>query len=523
MLGSVGTTMIIAGYAKQAVLNGNPNVFAYLGQYFSNALVMSNGIVTTNSAGILSEYGEFFPTVPGQAALMTMPDPDQTNIQGRCVVDIIRLSLDVNHDGIMDESYIGPDNTGYYWTTPFVFWANNDYDRLVLDSDGINYYDDSVASNSPAANSPATGKPTPDCDYRDGAGNRVIPSERDLQDFARLWVSGVSNTLSRLPSGSTVTLSWGGYGNSPTIDLFQAADADGGIGYLTNSTIASEQVDPIYCKYVGRIGPGSNLVLNSSQFSNHWAGDHYIWCGVSAGNDQLNLTITDRRGNLLAQSSQSIQIQDIKQMYERWTVGDGPGETPMTSVQPAGDDFSPGYPTQPFQYSYDPVYDTNDNYILYVHGWNMKVWEKDRFAESAFKRLYWQGYQGRFGVFRWPTDYGFTSELGITGSNPLTDPHNYDNSEFRAWQSATGLASKLADLNAHYPGHVYVLAHSMGNVVTGEALRLATNRVANTYVASQGAIPAHVYDGSVTNPYLIDFTHANTNLPSAFRKLTAAF
>ena len=77
--------MLIAGYAKQAVLNGKTNVFAYLGQYFTNAFVMSNGIVTTNPAGILSEYGEFFPTIPGQVALMTKPDPDQTNIQGTCV------------------------------------------------------------------------------------------------------------------------------------------------------------------------------------------------------------------------------------------------------------------------------------------------------------------------------------------------------------------------------------------------------------------------------------------------------
>ena len=30
----------------------------------------------------------------------------------------------------------------------------------------------------------------------------------------------------------------------------------------------------------------------------------------------------DPEGNVLAQSSQYIQIQDIKQMYERWTVGD---------------------------------------------------------------------------------------------------------------------------------------------------------------------------------------------------------
>jgi hypothetical protein len=100
IIGSVGTPMLIAGYAKQAVLNGYNNVFAYLGQYFTNAFVMSNGVVTTNSAGILSEYGEFFPIVPGQVALLTKPDPDQTNIQGTCVVDVIRLSLDVKTSGL---------------------------------------------------------------------------------------------------------------------------------------------------------------------------------------------------------------------------------------------------------------------------------------------------------------------------------------------------------------------------------------------------------------------------------------
>lgn len=37
---------------------------------------------------------------------------------------------------------------------------------------------------------------------------------------------------------------------------------------------------------------------------------------------------------------------------------------------------------------------------LWVHGWNMASWEKDRFAGTAFKRLCWQGPQGRRGVFR---------------------------------------------------------------------------------------------------------------------------
>ena len=204
IIGSVGTEMHIAGYAKQAVLNGKTNVCAYLGQYFTNAFGMSNGIVTTNPAGILSEYGEFFPTVPGQVALMTMPDPDQADTNGTCVVDIIRLSLDVNHDGIMDETYTGPDNTGP--GAPFVFWVNNDYDRWTYSLlDGS--VEDDVASDSAYATCPYTPTvTTPDCEYRDVNGNRAIPCPRDLEDYTRLWVSGASNTLSRLPSGSTVIL-----------------------------------------------------------------------------------------------------------------------------------------------------------------------------------------------------------------------------------------------------------------------------------------------------------------------------
>jgi hypothetical protein len=50
-------------------------------------------------------------------------------------------------------------------------------------------------------------------------------------------------------------------------------------------------------------------------------------------------------------------------MYERWTVGDietvpsgsYPPLQPMTNALPANDNFSPGYPTTPFAYSYDSV------------------------------------------------------------------------------------------------------------------------------------------------------------------------
>ena len=469
MFGSVGQPMILGAWAKYSIQGSSPTKYAYLGQYFfTNAFMLdANGNVTTTNTGVVSPYGEFFPTQPGPVALITMPDID-TQMQATGIVQVISLALDANHDGTIDTTFNGPDFVSA--NHPYLFWANNNYDRYKLDSDGVNFYDDDVASNDPTANCPYTGVSTPDCNYLDGSGNRVIPCARDLQDFTRLWVCGLtSNLVATMPAGSTVTLSWGDVGNpnpnNPTIDLFAAADADGGMGYLTNSSTASTQIDPLSCPYIGRLGPGSNLQLNASSFANHWAGNHFIWCGVATGNGQLTLTIADANSNMLAKTSIYIQLVDIKQMYERWTVGDDPNNAPASAAQIATNDLPSG--VWPFRYA-NPG-NANTPYILYVHGWNLEPWEKDRWAESAFKRLYWQGYQGRFGEFRWPTDYGFTGDY----VDVLTDRRNFDNSEFNAWQSGLGLLYKLTDLYNQYPGHVYMIAHSLGNIVAGEALRYA--------------------------------------------------
>jgi len=482
-----------AGYAKMAVLNGYPGVYGYLGQYFDQAYAISNGIVTTNTTGVLSPYGYFFATQPGLAALVTMPDVD-TGARGTCTVYCVSLVLDKNHDGNMDLSFNGPDTTSQ--NSPYVFWANNNFDRWKLDADdNTNYMDDVQLGFCPYT----PGTPTPDCNYRDQYGNRVIPTTRDLQDFFRLWVCGIdTNLLAKLPSGSTITLNWGDLGSpnsaNPTIDLFQASDADGGIEYLTNETAAANQINPVYAGYVGRVAPGQSIQLNSSFFSG-WAGNHFVICGVSNGIGGLNLIVKDGSGNVLGQATTYLQIVDVKQMYERWTVGDNPTNAPLNVAEMASEDLPVGVPS--FHYA-NPGNSTTP-YILYVHGWNMERWEKDRFAETAFKRLYWQGYQGRFGEFRWPTSWGFTGDFGQLVTDPQ-EKDNFDNSENFAWLAGTGLLNKLNDLNAQYPGQVYVLAHSMGNIVTGEALRLAgNNQLVNTYVASQAAVTAHVYDETVPN------------------------
>ncbi|MGH7979275.1 MAG: hypothetical protein ACREE6_07860, partial [Limisphaerales bacterium] len=479
MFGSVGQPMILGAWAKYLIEGSSPAKYAYLGQYFTtNAFeVDSNGNMTTNVAGIVSPYGEFFPTQPGPAALITMTNLD-TGTQATGIVNVISLALDANHDGTVDPTWNGPDMTSA--SAPYVFWANNNLDRWDIE-DNVAFDEtdqDDVLPGDATDPSQNLDPDDSDCNYTVN-GQREIPGTRDLEDFARLWICGISsNVLAALPPGCTISLNWGDIGNpnpnNPTIDLFPAADPNGGMGYLTNETIATAQINPLEDACMGRIGPGSNLVLNVSDL---WPGNYFIWCGVSNGEGGLNLTITGPNSNVLAQTTAYIQIVDIKQMYERWTAGDDSSVAPLTTAQLATNDLPAGM-SQPFRYVNPPAASTP--YILLVHGYNMEAWEKDRYAEAAFKRLYWQGYQGRFGDFHWPTA---TYALGFGGS------------EIQAWNSAQGLLNKLNDLDSQYPGRVYLAAHSLGNVVAGEALRLAgSNQVVNTYVAMQGAVSSHAYD-----------------------------
>src|SRR5207249_7161277 len=117
------------GWAKQRIVNGSQSRFAYLGQYFDKAYKADG----TTETGILSEYGEFFPTEPGLTILKTKPDPDQNNSHGEARVYVLKIQLDVNHDGVMDATYTGPDNTSA--ERPFVFWVNNDNDGTGIGQD----------------------------------------------------------------------------------------------------------------------------------------------------------------------------------------------------------------------------------------------------------------------------------------------------------------------------------------------------------------------------------------------------
>src|SRR5690606_4273311 len=148
-----------------------------------------------------------------------------------------------------------------------------------------------------------------------------------------------------------------------------------------------------------------------------------------------------------------LKLQNVEDMYETWTVGDvgPPGIVSSAWPAPAADQSGGSSLPQP-----DPNRPADLDYIMFVHGWNMAPWEKEAFASTMFKRLWHQGYKGRFGAFRWPTFHS-------PGFFEIINKH-FDASEERAWKSAQPLANLLTQLSLKYRNasgsRVRLYAHS---------------------------------------------------------------
>jgi hypothetical protein len=306
-------------------------------------------------------------------------------------------------------------------TNPFCFWINNNHDgyERIWNLNGWNNVQDDLSG-------------------KDDLSETSITCTRDLEDFSVLGINLSELTREAVTNGSIVVkLESAG----PQIRLFPQFGS--GTAYLTDSNTAQQQITAPYTASVGTIGdPLPNWLWTNS------AAPNLLYYGIS-GQGELKVALYAKDGTLIGHGqSVWLNLQDVKQMYDSGSGAEA------------------------------------NQYILFVHGMGMSDGadgSKVHFANTAYKRLWWQGYKGHFGAFEWPC-------LGFTA---------YDQSEYNAWQSATALKDKLDDLNSSYSGNVYLFAHSQGNVVAGEALRLGAT--VNDYVACQGAVSAHAYSPGTPN------------------------
>ncbi|HEV2692653.1 MAG TPA: alpha/beta hydrolase [Verrucomicrobiae bacterium] len=482
-LQSVGSSQQFAGYAKLAVTNGYTGTYAYLGQYFDESYkIDTNGNITATKTGILSPYGEFFATEPGRVALVTMPDID-TGERGTNIVHCVSLQVDKNHDGVMDSSFNGPDTTSL--ASPMVCWVNNGY--TVAGTGGDLDKDLPVPADHPEYKNYLAGK---------------VTCPRDLENFFRMWIRGVP----QLPStqGYAVTFSMIAMSGNPAINLYDSSDSAGGTGYLTDTNVAADQartvfssnLNPEYGNSLATISSTQSYTLPASYFDfNYPYHSRYLFEGAGIGLGQLTMTIS-QNGNVLCQSSVWLDLHDIKDLYEQAHAVNVP------------DGLPPSRSTSQFiiDRRTSTAADESPQIVVFVHGINNTEFDYYNSTEAIFKRLYWSGYHGKVAGFRWPCAY-------LPFDNTL-NPFNYNLGEFYAWHSASALKDYLTYLNnranmANY--QINILAHSQGNIVASEAVRLGAPF--DNYVLTQGAAPAHSYDAGA--PSLSDVLAAEAITPTA--------
>lgn len=349
----------------------------------------------------------------------------------------IEMGMDGNRDDTID--FDNPDDAKY------LFWVNDDVDVI---SGGEEDDADSGTAN---------------------CNDSVITCRRDLEDFTRLHVRVDDNTANL--SGITYWLKFDNVSaGSPALNLFEAVDTS--LDYLTSQSVSGQQIAKVKLLEIS----STEQVLPTQYIKTGNQRSAFLVEGKAAGKGDLVLVIK-KDGVEICRKAVQVDLRLIEEFYQKYVV------TISTD-----DEVNPTS-TAVGSYTYSPE---NDEYLLHVHGWNMENWEKDRWTETVFKRLWWQRYKGHVGGFQWPT-------LGTL---------YYDRSEFRAWRSAQALSHRITVLNSTYSGEIRVLAHSMGNVVMGEALRQLSAGQVHTYIAAQAAIPAHCYDNAVAN-YWTGFSTPN--------------
>ena len=377
----------------------------------------------------------------------------------------VAIAVDGNRDGTINLNGGSADLTSS--AAPFRFWINDDNDGSATGTE--------VVGGS-----------------ADHADNQ-ISSERDLEDFSRLWLN-----LEGLQEGIAarthrIGLKWKNVTGSPSVKVYRTAETAGGTRYLTDLSIAASQTSDGFAAAKTTVSGSTAAMLPPDTFdrlNKQNPNVYLLFEGVSEGKGELCLTIHKFDGTETGEGpSVWLDLVKVKQMY-RWVKATGIDTSFQEPHQEGGAPPEPsmGWVDDQAGHAYDedaPVsWNETRHYIVFVHGWNIS---NDRarnfFADTMFKRLWQRGFKGRFAALYWPTLYD--SFLGI--------PYTYNASEYRAWKCGESLKQFISSLPSGYTKNL--VAHSMGNIVVGSALRKGVRSVTN-YAMLNAAVPAICYDAS---------------------------
>ena len=296
-------------------------------------VVDSDGTITTNETGVLSEYGEFFPTDPGSVVLTTKTNSDGSN--GIVSVQVIGLYADRNHDGIIDTSFSGPDFCTP--SRPFQFWVNDDNDSGDTGGDDI-------------PGEPAMNHQTPN------SVSGIVNGVRDLNDFFPVYVD-VGPVLQQMQT------------NAAYAGLqFRLSQGDGAISYVETTTLTTNAplaylTDTnqafLLSDVVVTQATSAGVYLSGTFLANILNGGGIILAEASTNSTSPLVLDIIQDGYILAEAQLPLNITGVEQMFYHKNLTpavlgtlDGPKDR-LTSTD---------VPNEP---------DSNGTNFLFLHGYNV--------------------------------------------------------------------------------------------------------------------------------------------------------
>jgi|GEM_PF-3643695 len=411
------------------------------------------------------------------------PIPEEARQKYAALLLPADLAVDANRDGVI--KFAGnPAAAGAYDRTeqsrPFRFWVNDDDDE----TDG--------SEKVPVG--------TPDNQYA------FIEGKRDLEDFTRLHIS-IGGLHEAIVSGTIqIGLEWKNVTGTPAIWVHRAASASGSDDYLKDDTAAEAQIEGVYGVALGKAAHTSPLKIDKAVFQSLSAANpnaYFLFDGAAEGRGRLVMTLWKGSEKIGEGPGVWIDLLDVKKMYVRGQAAPDFQDAPFSHM----DSWSPpDIGSQPYEngHPHSKPWDEEKKAVVYVHGINGPWGQADAHAswqadsETMFKRLWHQGFKGRFASFKW---------LALTPAFPF----KFNESEYRGWKCGRGLAQFIGSLPGDYQKNLY--SFSQGAIVCGSALTVYQASVHN-YVMSQAAAPAGCYDASTAVNSYSDFLNAEASMPT---------
>ncbi|PAW79530.1 MAG: hypothetical protein B9S32_03055 [Verrucomicrobia bacterium Tous-C9LFEB] len=390
------------------------------------------------------------------------------------------LAVDANRDGTIkfggnssDSDVADKPTDTTTQDKPFRFWCN----------DGQNVAEDQAA---------LSGSQVTTANYTLGQ----INFKGDLENFARLWmyIGGLQQAIH--DGNIKIGFKWKNTTGTPAVNIYKAFEADGGKQYLEDDANAASQIGSDYKTAVATVSGTTTAVLDKSVFTNLSdtnKNTYFLFEGAGVGKGQLVIVFLKSDGTEMGEGPGVwLNLKTVTDMFQQ------------AQVTPSGQTDIPApylsFPEQPSPPAVAWTNVTSSNFehpsdetkqcVVLVHGWNVTNGRYTQQSTECFKRLWWQGYKGLYASIRWPGDLtgADQSSWWSTAQNAM----DYFEIEYRALKYGQSLVQYTSYLNQQ--GYsVGVAGHSMGNIVSSEAMKQGGNF---TYALMDGAVSARCYDTS---------------------------